>query len=40
MWVIYYFIFLSKKEGKFKQLKYSITKLDKCLDILFIIDKL
>lgn len=31
---------LSKKEGKFKQLKYSITKLEKCLDILFIIDKL
>ncbi|CAD8160951.1 unnamed protein product [Paramecium octaurelia] len=29
-----------KKEGKYKQLNYSISKLDKCLDILFIIDKL
>ncbi|CAK79485.1 unnamed protein product (macronuclear) [Paramecium tetraurelia] len=29
-----------KKEGKYKQLSYSIQKLDKCLDILFIIDKL
>ncbi|CAD8072530.1 unnamed protein product [Paramecium sonneborni] len=29
-----------RKEGKFKQLQYSINKLEKCLDILFIIDKL
>ncbi|CAK64211.1 unnamed protein product (macronuclear) [Paramecium tetraurelia] len=29
-----------KKVGKFKQLHYSINKLEKCLDILFIIDKL
>ncbi|CAK79723.1 unnamed protein product (macronuclear) [Paramecium tetraurelia] len=29
-----------KKEGKFKQMQYSINKLEKCLDILFIIDKL
>ncbi|CAD8103424.1 unnamed protein product [Paramecium primaurelia] len=29
-----------KKEGKFKQFNYSINKLEKCLDILFIIDKL
>lgn len=32
--------YFRKKEGKFKQLNYSIIKLDKCLDILFIIDKL
>ncbi|CAD8176651.1 unnamed protein product [Paramecium octaurelia] len=37
-----YFRYLKcgKKEGKYKQLSYSISKLDKCLDILFIIDKL
>ncbi|CAD8072951.1 unnamed protein product [Paramecium primaurelia] len=29
-----------KKEGKFKQMQYSVNKLEKCLDILFIIDKL
>ncbi|CAD8087972.1 unnamed protein product [Paramecium sonneborni] len=29
-----------KKEGKYKQLNYSEQKLNKCLDILFIIDKL
>ncbi|CAD8166995.1 unnamed protein product [Paramecium pentaurelia] len=29
-----------QKEGKYKQLSYSVQKLDKCLDILFIIDKL
>ncbi|CAD8065137.1 unnamed protein product [Paramecium primaurelia] len=29
-----------KKEGKYKQLNYSVSKLEKCLDILFIIDKL